>query len=96
MLFEFVIGNMPTTPNKFTSLLKHHRIHIEKVWINNATASGIRTVWNDQTSFPAWLAMLQPKSAKTVTATAPTPAKAAPTAKKAAGKAAPKTPKAKV
>jgi hypothetical protein len=56
-----VIGNMPATPNKLTSLLKHHRIHIDKVWINNATASGIKTTWGDQTQFPAWLAQLQPK-----------------------------------
>lgn len=87
MLFEFVIGNMPTTPNKFTSLLKHHRIHIEKVWINNATASGIKTVWHDRANFPAWLAMLQPrKAAPTAHAAppaAPTPAAAKSAAKKA-------------
>jgi hypothetical protein len=62
MIFEFVIGNMPTTPNKFTSLLKHHRIHIEKVWINNATASGIKTTWvADPADLATWLTQLQPK-----------------------------------
>jgi hypothetical protein len=61
VLYEFIVGNMPSTPNKFTSLLKHHRIHIEKVWINNATASGIATTWVDLNPFPAWLATLQPK-----------------------------------
>ena len=61
VIYEFVIGNMPNTPNKFTSLLKHHRMHIQKVWINNATASGIPTRWVDQSQFQAWLATLQPK-----------------------------------
>jgi hypothetical protein len=61
VIFDFVIGNMPATPNKLTSLLKHHRIHIDKVWVNNATASGIKTTWGDQTQFPTWLAQLQPK-----------------------------------
>lgn len=67
MLFEFTVGNMPNTPNKFTSLLKHHRIHIEKVWINNATTSGIATTWTDQSSFGTWLTMLQPKLPANVT-----------------------------
>lgn len=80
MVFDFVVGNMPNTPNKFTSLLKHHRIHIEKVWINNATASGIKTTWTDTTNFATWLAQLQPRLGpnvvpmKTAKAAAKTPA----------------------
>jgi hypothetical protein len=35
---------MPDTPNKFTSMLKHHRIHMSKVWIDKAV-QGIKTTW---------------------------------------------------
>ena len=45
VMFEFISGSMPSTPNKFTSLLKHHRIHMDKVWVDNKTVNGIRTVW---------------------------------------------------
>jgi hypothetical protein len=27
-LFDYCVGNIPNTPNKFTSMLKHHRIHL--------------------------------------------------------------------
>ena len=50
-LFDYCVGNMPTTPNKFTSLLKHHRIHLEAVWVNNKTVRGVKTIWKDVKSF---------------------------------------------
>lgn len=54
-LFDYTVGSMPSTPNKFTSLLKHHRIHLEVVWVNNKSVRGIKVVWKDTTSFPSYL-----------------------------------------
>lgn len=45
VLFDYTVGNMPDTPNKFTSMLKHHRIHMSKVWIDNKSVQGIKTAW---------------------------------------------------
>ena len=51
VLFNYVVGNMPSSPNKFTSLLKHHRIHVGDVWVNSGTKAGkergIRVTWKD-------------------------------------------------
>jgi hypothetical protein len=47
VLFEFAVGGMPTTPNKFTSLLKHHRLHITKVWLDGKTVNGIKAMFQD-------------------------------------------------
>jgi hypothetical protein len=46
-LYDYTVGNMPQTPNKFTSLLKHHRIHLIPVWINNGTVRGLTVTWSD-------------------------------------------------
>lgn len=59
-LFDYTVGNMPGTPNKFTSLLKHHRIHIKKVWINTAVA-GLAVVFKDVTQFDAFDLVLNPR-----------------------------------
>lgn len=50
-LFDFTVGSMPTTPNKFTALLKHHRVHLEPVWIDNKTVRGIYVTWKDASKF---------------------------------------------
>lgn len=44
VMFDFIIGGMPQSPNKFTSLLKHHRIHMDKVWVDK-TVNGIYIKW---------------------------------------------------
>lgn len=44
-LFDYTVGNVPDTPNKFTSMLKHHRIHMSKVWISSRAVQGIKTTW---------------------------------------------------
>lgn len=54
-LFDYCVGNMPASPNKFTSLLKHHRIHLEVVWINNKAVRGTKTQWKDVKTFPLYL-----------------------------------------
>jgi hypothetical protein len=51
IIFDYVVGNIPTSPNKFTSLLKHHRVHTQAVWVNNKTVNGIAVKWNDVGSF---------------------------------------------
>lgn len=61
LVYDFIVGSMPQTPNKFTSLLKHHRIHIEKVWLDDKTVSGIRVQWRDVTGFEKHLEDLTPK-----------------------------------
>lgn len=64
VIFGYVVGGMPTTPNKFTSLLKHHRIHMQDVWINNnGTAGkerGIPTEWKDLSQWQTYLNVFNP------------------------------------
>jgi hypothetical protein len=48
---EWCVGGMPISPNKFTSLLKHHRIHLKAVWRNNRTVRGIDIAWFKE---PVW------------------------------------------
>ena len=92
-IFDFTIGGVPDSPNKFTALLKHHRIHLEVVWVNGKSVRGIKVLWQDVKQFPGYL------SSHFAPAAPPTPAPAAKTAAKAPAKAlkATKTPaKAKV
>lgn len=52
IMFDYTVGNMPTTPNKFTSMLKHHRIHMTKVWIDSKAVQGIKVTWQDMKDMP--------------------------------------------
>lgn len=63
VMFDYVSGNMPTTPNKFTSLLKHHRIHITKVWMTTKAVSGVKVTWKDVASWAEYDAALNPAPA---------------------------------
>lgn len=65
-LFEYTVGKIPESPNKFTSLLKHHRIHIKKVWGGDKTVSGISVVFADVTDFDKYLKTYFPQPKKTV------------------------------
>lgn len=56
-LFDFTIGNVPVSPNKFTALLKHHRLHLEVVWVGSKSVRGIRVVWKDFAQFGAYRQM---------------------------------------
>lgn len=69
-IFEFTVGNMPSTPNKFTSLLKHHRIHIAKVWCDGKTVNGIKTAWRDTAHWQAYHDALFPQQAAKATSKA--------------------------
>jgi hypothetical protein len=44
---------MPVSPSKFTSLLKHHRMHLKVVRIAPKSVSGTLVVWKDLAQFPA-------------------------------------------
>lgn len=54
-LLDYVCGGMPQSPNKFSSLLKHHRVHIGPIWIPPKTVNGIYVTWVDQAQFPTYL-----------------------------------------
>ena len=56
VLFDYCVGNMPATPNKFASLLKHHRIHLGVVWVNDKAVRGIQVQWRDVGAFKSYAA----------------------------------------
>lgn len=75
-IFSYVVGGMPTTPNKFTSLLKHHRIHMSQVWVDGANMRGITTTWLDLAQWQTYLDIFNPPSAKPAVARSQAVAKA--------------------
>lgn len=81
-IFNYVVGNMPTTPNKFTSLLKHHRIHIDQIWISGTKERGLMLTWIDLSSWPSYQTRSAPPSASTTPAVPPAVAAAFAKAKK--------------
>ena len=77
-LFEYCVGNIPDTPNKFTSLLKHHRIHLEPVWIGNKTVRGMKVQWKDVNAFKSYAVDHFTAPAAPAAPAKPTPKKAKP------------------
>lgn len=68
-IFQYNVGNMPESPNKFTGRLKHHRIQIKKVAIDGKTHNGITVEWKDTDQFGAYLFHIndqQPQKLKAV------------------------------
>jgi hypothetical protein len=61
-IFEYTVGNIPTTPNKFTSLMKHHRIHSTKVWVDGKAVYGIKTHFKDFADIAKFREYLTPKT----------------------------------
>ena len=66
-IFEYTVGNMPESPNKFTARIKHHRIHTTKVWIpqkdlpaGGKAVFGIKAVWRDTAEWAKYLAQFAP------------------------------------
>lgn len=55
-IFDYTVGNMPTSPNKLTSTLKHHRLHLKPIWKHNRSVRGLDITWKAD---PAWLAQAQ-------------------------------------
>lgn len=78
VVFDYTVGNMPETPNKFTSLLKHHRIHVGPVWVNAKTVNGLKIKWNDLQFWQAYENTLNPQQAPSAGKPRPPKAKASP------------------
>lgn len=55
VICDYVVGGMPPSPNKFTSLLKHHRIHLGVVWVDKSVR-GIKVKWKDSQDFEEYRA----------------------------------------
>jgi hypothetical protein len=46
-IFQYRVGKeVPESPNKFTSFLKHHRIYTKRIRVGNRTMYGINVEWN--------------------------------------------------
>ena len=45
VILQYNVGGMPTTPNKFTSLLRHHNIELSRVRKNGSLHTGITVDW---------------------------------------------------
>lgn len=75
-LFDFTIGGMPQSPNKFTALLKHHRIHLEVVWVDSKSVRGTKVTWKDVNQFTQYTNMhfAPPAKAPAAPTTTPKPA----------------------
>lgn len=63
-IFEYTVGKIPESPNKFTSLLKHHRIHVKKVWGGDKTVNGIAAEFKDVKEFGKYLDTHYPQPKK--------------------------------
>ena len=65
-MFAYAVGNVPETPNKFTSMLKHHRIHMGKVWIPPKAMTGITVQWADPQDFDKHRELIKPAASNVV------------------------------
>ena len=45
ILLDYTIGDMPKSPYKFTSLLKHHKVHIQPISRDGKTTRGLKIEW---------------------------------------------------
>ncbi|MGZ5178120.1 MAG: primase-helicase family protein, partial [Burkholderiales bacterium] len=52
-IFEHCIGDMPKSPNRFTSMLRHHRVDLCKVRTSEGTVTGMYVNWR---ATDEWLA----------------------------------------
>jgi predicted ATPase len=59
-VFDYTVGGIPNTPNKFTTYLKHHRIHIGKVWLHGSTVNGLKLMWQDTDKWNTYLKTFAP------------------------------------
>lgn len=46
-IFEWCVGDMPKSPNKFTSRMKHHRIHTERLRVDGVVCHAITVHWKN-------------------------------------------------
>lgn len=54
-LFKYCNDKVPESPNKFTTMLKHHRIYTTKVRVGERTVYGVQTTWADLAHFPTYV-----------------------------------------
>lgn len=52
VLFAYNVGDVPRTPAKFTSMLRHHRVHVAMLWIHGRSCRGLEVTWKKE---PQWL-----------------------------------------
>lgn len=45
-IYDYCDGNTPASPNKFTALLKHHKIYLKPIWAHGKTTRGIEVKWS--------------------------------------------------
>lgn len=65
-IYDYTVGKMPESPNKFTSLLKHHRMPMTKVRVGKPV-TGVRVAWKDVAHFSNFdLLFAPPKTSKPV------------------------------
>lgn len=65
-LYDYTVGKIPESPNKFTSLLKHHRIRTVRLRIGDKNPYGITVKWQSLGRWPAHLRVFQPVKLKQV------------------------------
>jgi len=52
VLFAYNVGDVPRTPAKFTSMLRHHRVHTDVIRIHGRNVRGVKVNWKKD---PQWL-----------------------------------------
>lgn len=45
IIYDYCVGGMPDTPNKFTAMLKHHRLYLKKVRRGDSLFKGVDIKW---------------------------------------------------
>lgn len=63
-IFDYCVGGMPDGPNKFTSLLKHHRMHMSVVWIDGKAVRGTKLTFTDYGNWAKYRAAVDPPVVK--------------------------------
>lgn len=65
-IFKYCNDKVPDSPNKFTTMLKHHRVYTTKVRIGDKSVYGIQVRWQDLKEFPHYVQdhFDKPKTAK--------------------------------
>lgn len=61
VLFTYLVGKtIPDSPNKFTSLLKHHRMRMTKVRVDGVPVNGAQITWLDLADWSDYLNAVAP------------------------------------
>lgn len=42
---QYMVGDLPESPNKFTSFLRHHRVKTDRVWYDGKARYGVKVKW---------------------------------------------------